>query len=493
MKIGRWSTTAGSNNNTPPDGWPEGQAPSTVNDCAREMMAQIRTLINDLSFVDLAHTPTQTSSTTFTLPGNVVSFYDIGRRVKAFDGANTFYGTVISASFTTNTGITLRLDSGLLTSSLTSVATSVLSNSNHALPEKVFRQTNWLDNPQLEIWQRGPGPFGLSGSAGGVGIQKTADRWTVAVNGSASINVTRSERSAAGSNVPTLAQAGMVINSSLCISVSAADAALAGSDYAVIIQSIEGFSYRQFAQRPLTLGFWANSNRTGTYCVCVRNSNSDRAHVQEYAISAASTWEEKTFLIPEPPSAGTWDYSTGVGLAVVLTLAAGTTFQGGAGNWTATAIVATSNQTNFLASAGHTIRFTGFYLTDGITKVPLQQRTGQEELLRCQRQLYVVDNSAGAAAALLGQGVCSGSSFADSVVVQMPTSMRVPPTMSVTSMGALFMFDGATVFNVTAFNNAYASNAAWGGKVSVGATMTTGRIGSMAASIGAKVVFKAEL
>lgn len=41
--LSTWSTTAASNNSTPPDGWPEGQNPSTVNDCAREMMAQVAT------------------------------------------------------------------------------------------------------------------------------------------------------------------------------------------------------------------------------------------------------------------------------------------------------------------------------------------------------------------------------------------------------------------------------------------------------------------
>jgi hypothetical protein len=37
-----WSETAASNNQTPPAGWPEGQAPSTINDCAREMMAALK-------------------------------------------------------------------------------------------------------------------------------------------------------------------------------------------------------------------------------------------------------------------------------------------------------------------------------------------------------------------------------------------------------------------------------------------------------------------
>lgn len=37
--ISQWSTSAASNTSAPPDGAPEGQAPSTVNDCMREIMA----------------------------------------------------------------------------------------------------------------------------------------------------------------------------------------------------------------------------------------------------------------------------------------------------------------------------------------------------------------------------------------------------------------------------------------------------------------------
>lgn len=36
-----WSLTASNNNGAPPDGWPENQAPSTLNDSAREMMRAI--------------------------------------------------------------------------------------------------------------------------------------------------------------------------------------------------------------------------------------------------------------------------------------------------------------------------------------------------------------------------------------------------------------------------------------------------------------------
>ena len=37
-----WATTAADNNSQPPDGWPEGQLPNTVNNCGREMMRAIK-------------------------------------------------------------------------------------------------------------------------------------------------------------------------------------------------------------------------------------------------------------------------------------------------------------------------------------------------------------------------------------------------------------------------------------------------------------------
>lgn len=56
----KYSTTAGSNNSAPPDGAPEGQAANTVNNCMRDMMAQIR-LLSDCTtgaFADIASATT---------------------------------------------------------------------------------------------------------------------------------------------------------------------------------------------------------------------------------------------------------------------------------------------------------------------------------------------------------------------------------------------------------------------------------------------------
>jgi hypothetical protein len=45
--ISTWSTTATNNNAAPPDGFPEGMAPSAVNNSCREMMAAIKRWVDD--------------------------------------------------------------------------------------------------------------------------------------------------------------------------------------------------------------------------------------------------------------------------------------------------------------------------------------------------------------------------------------------------------------------------------------------------------------
>jgi len=386
MKWGLWSTTASSNSATPPDGWPEGQLPSTVNDCAREMMAQIRTGINNIQFIDLGVTPTETGNTTFTMAGNQMQWFAYGNRVQANVGGTLYYGTVISSSYTSNTGVTLRFDAGNapLTNSLSAVAVGFPSSVNGALPESVYRQKNMLMNPVMDLWERGSGPYGLSG---GAILQYTADRWLVtgSLTSGASLNVSRFERSANASNVPTVAQVGQLLTSALGISVSAAFTTVNTGSYLMLEQRIEGFNYRQHAQKPMAMSMWVNSNHTGTYCIAFRNAGFDHACVQQFSISSVSTWEKKTFSIPKPPSSGTWDYSTGIGLVVDIVLVAGSTFQGGAGNWTATNIVATSSQTNFMASAGNVFACTALKLEEGTQCNPLEPIDYWMEKERCAR------------------------------------------------------------------------------------------------------------
>jgi hypothetical protein len=132
MKVGLWSTTAGSNNSTPPDGWPEGQAPSTVNDCAREMMAAIRTALQDIDFFDHGLSPTFINANSFSVPTDQTSRLMGGRKLKLFDAA-TIYRAIQTATFTAVT--TIQLESGsAITASLSSFAIGVINPINSAIP-----------------------------------------------------------------------------------------------------------------------------------------------------------------------------------------------------------------------------------------------------------------------------------------------------------------------------------------------------------------------
>lgn len=132
MKVGKWSTTAGNNNATPPDGWPEGQAPSTVNDCAREMMASIKTALQDIDFFDHDFTPTYVNANSFTVTGDQTARLVAGRRLKLYD-ASTIVRDISAASFTVVT--TIQLASGsAITASLSSFGVGIINPQSSPIP-----------------------------------------------------------------------------------------------------------------------------------------------------------------------------------------------------------------------------------------------------------------------------------------------------------------------------------------------------------------------
>jgi hypothetical protein len=72
-------------------------------------------------------TPTYVSGTQFTVPGNNVSTFQIGRRVQATVTAGTVYGTITASAFSTVTTVTLVMDSGALDSGLSVVNVGFLN------------------------------------------------------------------------------------------------------------------------------------------------------------------------------------------------------------------------------------------------------------------------------------------------------------------------------------------------------------------------------
>ena len=132
--ISTWSTTPANNNNSAPNGAPEGMAPSGVNDTIRELMARIREWYEDAQWIDLGLTPTRLTLSTFTIAGNYVSIYSVGRRVK-MAGSSTAYGTISASSYAAP-DTTITIAEGNIPSTLSTASLSILTPDNSAVPTR---------------------------------------------------------------------------------------------------------------------------------------------------------------------------------------------------------------------------------------------------------------------------------------------------------------------------------------------------------------------
>ena len=146
MSITAWSTTASQNGNRLVSGnFLENQAPSTVNDAGRSVMAQIRSWANNIEWFEFGTGSntvayTRVSATQISMAVDVVDEFHVNRRVRIVDGQGTIlYGRVTSSSFSSpNTALTFEFDSGTLGSgNPTSVSYGIISATNTSLPSVV--------------------------------------------------------------------------------------------------------------------------------------------------------------------------------------------------------------------------------------------------------------------------------------------------------------------------------------------------------------------
>lgn len=177
-----------------------------------------------------------------------------------------------------------------------------------------------------------------------------------------------------------------IFQSSLRLAVTTADASIAAGDLAVLRQWIEGYNVRDLIGQTFCVSFWVRSTKTGTHCLSLRNSGTDRSYILEYTVNTTNTWEYKTVVVSGGLiTAGTWNWTNGQGLSVDFVLAAGTTYQGTAGSWLSSNSYATSNQVNCLDSTSNIFAITGVQLELGGAASPFEQRPIAQEIALCQR------------------------------------------------------------------------------------------------------------
>lgn len=142
MGIKKWSKTANSNDSISSSAgtinWKEGMPPSAVNDSARVTMADVRDWYEDAQWVNLGDadgtTNPRRASNEISLSGTHTLTYHVGRRLKALDTTGTKYGTITATTFSGGTQITLALDSGTLTGSVSQVWLGALTRSSPSTP-----------------------------------------------------------------------------------------------------------------------------------------------------------------------------------------------------------------------------------------------------------------------------------------------------------------------------------------------------------------------
>jgi hypothetical protein len=172
----------------------------------------------------------------------------------------------------------------------------------------------------------------------------------------------------------------------LRVAVTTVDASIAASENLGIYQNIEGFNARDLIGKTFTLSFWVRSSKVGTHCVSLRNTGGDRTYVAEYAVGAANTWEQKFITVNGGLiTAGTWSWTTALGVSVGFSLACGTTFQTTPNAWQTGNFFATSNQVNCLDTIGNIFAITGVQLEVGSVATPFEHRNYGQELALCQR------------------------------------------------------------------------------------------------------------
>jgi len=136
--IRQWSDSAAGNNGTVAGiNFAEGQLPSTVNNSARELMAQVRQWYypDEAGWVDWGATASVASQTLVKLAGDQTAMCMAGRRVRLRGGSVAArYASIVSASFTTETSVTLGNADGSLSASM-SIA-GLAATSPNTLPSR---------------------------------------------------------------------------------------------------------------------------------------------------------------------------------------------------------------------------------------------------------------------------------------------------------------------------------------------------------------------
>lgn len=265
---------------------------------------------------------------------------------------------------------------------------------------------NKIRNGTMDIAQRGTS-FAGAGSGGFY----TLDGWYKYSAGSQVVTISQQPNSNTSSEFQSV----------LRVVVTTANASPAIGDQFLITQPIEGYLVRDLIGNPIAIQFTVKSPKAGTHCVSINNSGNDRSYVMTYNVAAANVQQTVTLTIPSGLiTAGTWNWTTGVGLKLNFCLMAGSFYVTAAPNqWLTNTFYCTSAQVNCMDTIGNTFEITGVQLERNSVSTPFEHLDYALELVRNQRYYQIID------ASVRSNATAAGQLFSVGVSIQ---SMRVAPT-----------------------------------------------------------------
>lgn len=168
-----------------------------------------------------------------------------------------------------------------------------------------------------------------------------------------------------------------------------------GSDYAYLVQAIEGFHVSDLAwgtpsALAVTVSFWVRSSLTGTFGGSLRNANGTQSYVFSFPINTANTFEYKTVTIPGCTT-GVWNTDNTTGITLSFDLGVGTTYSSVVTTgWQTSNFFGLTGGVKLVATTGATFNITGVQFEQGVVATAFERRDYGRELMMCQRYFELI-------------------------------------------------------------------------------------------------------
>ncbi|MDB0030756.1 hypothetical protein N9E34_04770 [Opitutales bacterium] len=212
--------------------------------------------------------------------------------------------------------------------------------------------------------------------------------------------------------------------------------------YVLVRQKIEGQNLQYLKKgtsnaKSLTLSFWIQSTKTGTYIAELYDADNNRQISKAYTVSSSNTWEKKTLTF-DGDTSGAFGNDNGGSLFLNLYLSAGTDYTSGTLNtsWnSSTNANRVVGQVNAQDNTANNIYFTGVQLEAGTTASDFEFLPVDVNLQRCQRY-YFRRQGDGSDQRAVSNGFATTTNKYRGVVV-FPITMRSNPTLTESALETL--------------------------------------------------------